>query len=96
MRHERGHLFGSWNAGRRRAWVRRFCVAVILALVVSTAEVPSTSRPAAATPAAPAPAPKPACPDDRQDLASAAIAAKLCGARVEAVGRRTETTAVCS
>jgi hypothetical protein len=92
--HERGHFFSSWNAGRRLAWLQRVCVAVILALVVSTADVPSTSRPAAASPAAPAPARKPACPDDRQDEASAAIAAKLCGARVEAVGRRTETTQV--
>ena len=35
---------------------------------------------------------KPACPADRADEASAAVAAKLCGARVEVLGKRTETT----
>ena len=96
MTHDRAHLFSSWNAGPRRTWVRRLCLIVVAALLVTGADLPSASHPVAAAPVAlrQAPAAKPACPADRSDVASAAIAAKLCGAAVEAIGKRTETTRV--
>ncbi|NJP33454.1 LamG-like jellyroll fold domain-containing protein [Micromonospora thermarum] len=57
-------------------------------------DVPArVERPAVAAPK-PAPQPKPACPDDRPDEVSAAVAARLCGARVEVANRRSETTQV--
>ncbi|MFU8870394.1 LamG-like jellyroll fold domain-containing protein [Micromonospora sp. SL4-19] len=70
-------------------------MAILLALVLvaTLTEVPERPvRPAQA--AAPAAAPKPKCPDDRADEVSAAVAAKMCGARVEVAGRRSETTQV--
>ncbi|MEU7174590.1 hypothetical protein ABZ949_24250 [Micromonospora tulbaghiae] len=61
-------------------------------LVATMSDVPTRPlRPAAS---APKPAPKPKCPDDRADEVSAAIAAKLCDARVEVANRRTESTQV--
>ena len=93
MPHERAHFFADWNTGRRLGWLRRLSLLLILALVVSMADVPSPD-PAVAAPVAQKPAAKPACPDNRADLVSAAIAAKLCGNRVEALGARTETTQV--
>jgi RHS repeat-associated protein len=87
MSHERAHFFHAWSAGRR-------CLALTLIAVLAgtLADVPEARR-AAAAPPAQAPA-KPACPAGRADVVSAAIAARLCGARVEATGRRTETTQV--
>ncbi|MEU0550478.1 LamG-like jellyroll fold domain-containing protein [Micromonospora sp. NPDC005979] len=65
---------------------------LVLVLVATLSDVPTRpAEPARAAPAAAA-APKPTCPDDRPDEVSAAVAAKLCGARVEIAGRRTETT----
>ncbi|MEU4563770.1 LamG-like jellyroll fold domain-containing protein [Actinoplanes sp. NPDC023936] len=90
--HERAEIFSRWNAGRRLAVVRQACLVVVMLLLVTLADLPR--RAVAAPPAQQAPAAKPACPDSREDVVSAAIAAKLCGARVEAIGRRTETTQV--
>ncbi|MCW2143065.1 RHS repeat-associated core domain-containing protein [Actinoplanes cyaneus] len=67
-----------------------FATAVILAATMS--DLPATS-PAAAAPARQDPAAQ-SCPSDRVDLASAAIAAKLCAGPVEATGKRSETTRV--
>ncbi|MBY8870259.1 DNRLRE domain-containing protein [Micromonospora sp. PLK6-60] len=92
MADERGQLFSSWNEGWRHAWIRRLCLGLMLLLVVTVAEVPATRRPAAAAPQQAAA--KPRCPADRPDVTSAAVAAKLCGDRVEALDRRTETTQV--
>ncbi|MGW4466349.1 LamG-like jellyroll fold domain-containing protein [Micromonospora sp. NPDC004704] len=68
---------------------------LILVLVATLSDVPARPvPPAQAAPATAAPAPKPTCPDDRPDEVSAAVAAKLCGSRVEIAGRRTESTQV--
>ncbi|GAB7045295.1 hypothetical protein JCM9534A_04210 [Catenuloplanes indicus JCM 9534] len=58
-------------------------------------DVPAAARAEAAVlaPEARNAVPKP-CPADRADLVSAAVAAKLCGGRVEALGERSETTQV--
>ncbi|RSM51625.1 hypothetical protein DMB66_41265, partial [Actinoplanes sp. ATCC 53533] len=94
MSHERAHFFSDWNAGWRLGWIHRLSLFIILVLVASIADVPvNAGTPAVAT-LPQAPATKPACPADRADVASAAVAAKLCGGRVEAVGERTETTQV--
>ncbi|MFI5936837.1 LamG-like jellyroll fold domain-containing protein [Actinoplanes sp. NPDC051494] len=92
MPHERARFFSEWAAGRRLRWVRRLGLLLITVLVTSLLGVPAPD-PAAAAPVAEAPA-QPACPATRPDLASAAVAAKLCGARVEALNARTETTQV--
>jgi hypothetical protein len=89
--HERAEVFSRWNAGRRLAWIQKACFGLIMLLLVTLTDVPQ--RAVAATPAQTAAA-TPKCPDGRQDVVSAAVAAKLCGARVEALGRRTETTQV--
>src|SRR5690349_12331355 len=93
MSHRRAHFFSSWNVGRRLRWMRRLALALVVVLAVSMSDGP-TARPAAASPPVKAPAAKPACPDNRADVVSAAIAAKLCGAPVEVLSRRTETTQV--
>jgi len=91
MSYGRARVFTAWNAGKIR---QRLAVVLCGVLLVTFQDLPEP-RPAAAAPAHAAPAkPKPACPDGRADLASAAIAAKLCGQRVEATGKRTETTQV--
>ncbi|WP_432838080.1 LamG-like jellyroll fold domain-containing protein [Dactylosporangium sp. CA-092794] len=68
-------------------------VAVVAAslLVALPAAGPAYAAPAKAPVKAPA---KPACPPDRPDEVSAAVAAKLCGGRVEVTGLRSETTQV--
>ncbi|MCO8276158.1 hypothetical protein M1L60_36835 [Actinoplanes sp. TRM 88003] len=71
--------------------VRVICLALIVLLVVTSNELPAA---AAVTPVAQAPATTPRCVEHRDDIASAAVAAKLCDGRVEAIGQRTETTQV--
>ncbi|RNL91391.1 hypothetical protein EFE23_23530 [Micromonospora solifontis] len=61
-------------------------------LVATMSDVPARPLRGAAAAAAPKPAAKPRCPDDRADEVSAAIAARLCGSRVEVANRRTEST----
>jgi RHS repeat-associated protein len=92
MPEERGQLFSSLNEGVRFALVKRICLGLMALLVITLADVPAMTRPAAAAEKAPAAAPR--CPADRQNVASAAVAAKLCGARVEALDRRTETSQI--
>ncbi|WP_326557568.1 LamG-like jellyroll fold domain-containing protein [Micromonospora sp. NBC_01796] len=75
-------------------WAHRLALGLILVLVATLSDVPARPlRPAEAAPAA-ATAPEPTCPQDRPDEVSAAVAAKLCGSRVEVAGRRTESTQV--
>lgn len=92
MSHGRARVLAAWNAGRRLTWTRRLAVVLCGVLLVTLQDLPEP-RPAAAAPSQHVAA-KPACPDGRTDVASAAIAAKLCGQRVEATGKRTETTQV--
>jgi RHS repeat-associated protein len=89
--HERAEVFSRWNTGRRLYWVHQACLALIMLLLITLVDVP---RRAEAAPMAQAPAAKPVCADGREDVVSAAVAAKLCGGRVEALGKRTETTQV--
>jgi hypothetical protein len=78
-------VFTRLTRGRVVGWARRLAMMLILVLVATLSDVPARPiRPVQASPTA-APAPKPACPDE----VSAAVAAKLCGARVEIAGRRT-------
>ncbi|MFI5934037.1 DNRLRE domain-containing protein [Actinoplanes sp. NPDC051494] len=77
---------------RRALFSGRWSFPLVLALVVTMADVPRAA-PVAAAPVVPVPT-RAACPADRADLTSAAVAAKLCGSRVEALGMRTETTQV--
>jgi hypothetical protein len=66
--------------------------ALVLALgLLVTGILPA---PASAAPAKPPAPSKPACPAQRADEASAAIAAKLCGKRVEVTNQLSETTQV--
>src|SRR6266511_4335377 len=67
---------------RRWRWRPRCCSPPL------AAQAPAHAAP---RPAAPA---KPACPAQRPDETSAAIAAKLCGSRVEVTSRLSETTQV--
>src|SRR6266545_4281992 len=71
-----------WRRVRRWRWRPRCCRPPL------AAQAPAHAAP---RPAAPA---KPACPAQRPDETSAAIAAKLCGSRVEVTSRLSETTQV--
>ncbi|MFJ6195354.1 LamG-like jellyroll fold domain-containing protein [Micromonospora sp. NPDC092111] len=93
MQHERAHIFGRFNSSPYLGWLRRLSLVLVVAFVVGMTDVPSP-RTAAAAPAGQAPAAGATCPQDRMNVASAAVAAKLCGGPVEAVGERTETTQV--
>ncbi|MEV6811239.1 LamG-like jellyroll fold domain-containing protein [Micromonospora sp. NPDC051296] len=80
-------------------WARRVAVVLAMLMVVTMSDVPVRPERAVAAPkpaAEPGPTtqPKPACPDGRPDEVSAAVAARLCGDRVEAANRRTETVQV--
>ncbi|MFJ6199592.1 LamG-like jellyroll fold domain-containing protein [Micromonospora sp. NPDC092111] len=86
-------MFITLTAEPCAGWTRRLWIVMVFVLVATLSEVPMRPvRPAAA--AVSKPASKPACPTDRPDEVSAAIAARLCGSRVEVAGRRTETTQV--
>ncbi|MEU4260251.1 DNRLRE domain-containing protein [Streptomyces fradiae] len=82
---------------QRRRVLSRVAVVAAMALAVETGLLVSGSgtavavnRPAAQTPEAPAARPK--GPDAADDIASAKVAAKLYGKRVEALSERTETS----
>src|SRR5690349_832428 len=90
MQPERAHFFGRVNGGRGVGWLRRLSLFLAVLMAFTMSEIPA--RPAGANP--PVPAPAPACPADRANTASAAVAAKLCGGPVEALDRRTETAQV--
>jgi RHS repeat-associated protein len=91
----RSPLFVILSAGSGSAWTRRIATVTSLALVLSLAEIPvQQGRALAAPPAPPAAPAKPVCPADRPDQTSAAVAAKLCGGRVEVSGLLSETTQV--
>ncbi|MEU3457468.1 LamG-like jellyroll fold domain-containing protein [Micromonospora sp. NPDC006766] len=86
-------MFITWAGAGFAGWARRLAMVMSLVLVATLSDVPA--RPASPAQAAPpAAAAKPKCPDERTDEVSAAVAAKLCGARVEVAGRRSETTQV--
>lgn len=87
----RSRVFISLTGDAWAVWARRLSILMAIVLVATMSDVPARPiRPAAA--AASKPAPKPKCPDDRADEVSAAVAARLCGSRVEVTNRRTETT----
>ncbi|WP_436535954.1 LamG-like jellyroll fold domain-containing protein [Actinoplanes sp. HUAS TT8] len=67
------------------------CAALVPVVVAAVIGVPER---AVAAPVEVPVAKPPVCPVDRADVASAAVAAKLCGNRVEVLGQRTETTQV--
>ncbi|MFI5937922.1 LamG-like jellyroll fold domain-containing protein [Actinoplanes sp. NPDC051494] len=91
MSDERAEIFSRWQAGNRLEWIKRICAALVVLLIATMSGVPGR---AAAVPAAPAPATVTPCPPNRPDPVSAAVAAKLCGQRIEAIDERTETTQV--
>lgn len=87
-------VFVALTRGAFARWARRVTLLLVIVLVASMSDVPRrTERPAAAAPK-PAAQSKPTCPDDRPDEVSAAVAARLCAARVEVANRRSETTQV--
>ncbi|MFY1633290.1 LamG-like jellyroll fold domain-containing protein [Solwaraspora sp. WMMB335] len=90
-------MFISLAGGRFASWWRRVAVALSLVLVATLVDVPvQRVAPAAAAPGQQQPeaVAAPVCPDDRADEVSAAVAARLCGQRVEVAGLRSETTQV--
>ncbi|WP_422732959.1 LamG-like jellyroll fold domain-containing protein [Micromonospora sp. WMMD558] len=92
--HLRTGVFVSLARGVFARWGRRVALLLAVVLAATMSDVPArVERPAVAAPK-PAAQPKPACPDDRPDEVSAAVAARLCGARVEVANRRSETTQV--
>ncbi|MEU2614920.1 LamG-like jellyroll fold domain-containing protein [Micromonospora sp. NPDC007271] len=92
----RSQVFGWMGTGRVPTWWRWTAYALMLALTAGLIEAPAApARAAVPAPQRQAPAAgKSPCPVDRADEASAAVAAKLCGARVEVSNRRSETTQV--
>ncbi|WP_147427338.1 LamG-like jellyroll fold domain-containing protein [Micromonospora globbae] len=87
-------VFVALAGGVFARWAGRLALLLAVVLVATMSEVPArVERPAAAAPK-PAGQAKPACPDDRPDEVSAAVAARLCAARVEVANRRSETTQV--
>ncbi|MEU6024443.1 LamG-like jellyroll fold domain-containing protein [Micromonospora sp. NPDC047134] len=94
----RGGVFVAFAGNGSVRWARRIVVvalAVLLAMTMS--DVPVRPDRAVAAPAAepkPITQPKSACPEDRPDEVSAAVAARLCGERVEVANRRSETVQV--
>ncbi|MER7456515.1 LamG-like jellyroll fold domain-containing protein [Micromonospora sp. NPDC126480] len=75
-------------------WAGRLALLLAVVLVATMSDVPRrVERPAVAAPK-PAAQQKPTCPADRPDEVSAAVAARLCGDRVEVANRRSETIQV--
>src|SRR6266498_3038156 len=90
----RSRVFVSSSRPGSGRWLPRLAAGTALALAASLLQAPpfaAATAHAAPRPAAPA---KPACPAQRPDETSAAIAAKLCGSRVEVTSRLSETTQV--
>ena len=85
MRRNRGSsiLLGRHSIRGRGRLLSQLMSLVMLAIFVQVIAVPA--------PVAAAPAAKPACPVDRLDRASAVMAARLCGAKVEVAGEKSET-----
>lgn len=73
-------------------WARRLAILMAVVLITTMSDVPAQPLRAAAAVAAPKPAANPKCSEDRVDEVSAAVAARLCGSRVEVANRRTEST----
>ncbi|MEU7174586.1 LamG-like jellyroll fold domain-containing protein [Micromonospora tulbaghiae] len=73
-------------------WTGRLAVLMAVVLVATISDQPTQPLYATAAVAAPKPVAKPKCPDDRADEVSAAVAARLCGSRVEVANRRTESS----
>ncbi|WP_146605870.1 LamG-like jellyroll fold domain-containing protein [Micromonospora craterilacus] len=93
----RGGVFVALAGDGFVRWARRVAVALAVLMVVTMSDVPVRPDRAVAAPkpaAAPNPAEKQACPEDRPDEVSAAVAARLCGERVEVANRRSETVQV--
>ncbi|WP_433538665.1 LamG-like jellyroll fold domain-containing protein [Micromonospora sp. CA-249363] len=88
-------MFTNLSSGTAFRWTRRMAALLALTLVVTLSQVPMRSLvPAQAATPGSAAASKPACPKQRPDGVSAAVAAKLCGARVEVADQLSETTQV--
>src|SRR6266511_3529355 len=89
----RSRVFVSLSRRGSRRWLGRLAAGTALALAASLLQAPFAAAPAHAAPRPAAPA-RPACPAQRPDETSAAIAAKLCRGRVEVTYRLSETTQV--
>ena len=89
----RSRVFVSLSRRGSRRWLGRLAAGTALALAASLLQAPFAAAPAHAAPRPAAPA-RPACPAQRPDETSAAIAAKLCRGRVEVTNRLSETTQV--